>query len=435
MNSSFAKWVDFLILACAFFLIAHNLDSPLGGTDPSLSPYGATAGTGTLGKQIGSFLLFCYGLFALLVNRRRTFSFRTLSAKLAIAFIVLITLSLGWSVERSSSAIRLVGFFTYVLAAAGAVKRLGGKDILRWYVFAQFSYLILGLLNELRLHTFSPFVAWYRFSGIADDNATGNDAAVLVFASISMLRLFPSSWLYRTTLFTSIVILLLTKSRTALFSTIFALMFAFCLVSFRGMKLGLSLYGMAMLVWAFFVLSSLNLIQISGAVSLGREQSNNEALNGRVPLWTELYDDFADKRPILGYGYGAFWTPNRIEDISADQGWSIAAAHSIYLDAILAIGFCGAILYLCTLLSLLGKSVQVARGGKQEGFFFACLLCALLFDGFSDSEPWFISSIYLFASIQAVFVLNSLETNLVAASGDSSGKFEISQEDHLIARS
>jgi hypothetical protein len=76
----------------------------------------------------------------------------------------------------------------------------------------------------------------------------------------------------------------------------------------------------------------------------------------------------------------------------------------------------------------------VARGGKQEGFFFACLLCAVLFDGFSDSEPWFISSIYLFASIQAVFVLNSLETNLVPAFSDSSGKFEISQEDHLIAR-
>lgn len=408
MNSASAKWVDFLILTGAFFLIAHSLDAPIAGTDLSLGQYGATAGTGTLSKQIGSLLLFCYGLFALLGNRRRTFSFKTLSARVAIGFFVLITLSLAWSTDRSASAVRWFGFLTYVLAAAGAVKRLQGEDIIRWYVFAQASYLILGLLNELRLHTFYPFAAGYRFAGIADDNATGNDAVVLAFSSIAMLRLFPSSRLYRTTLFMSLVILLLTKSRTALFSMIFALLITYCLVSLRGIKLGLYLYALAIVVSIPFVLTSLGLFQMSGAISLGREQASHDILMGRVPLWTELYDEFADKRPLLGYGYGAFWTPNRIEDISADQGWSIAAAHSIYLDAFLAVGVCGAILYVGTLLCLLGKAVKVARSGKREGLFFALLLCAVLFDGFSDSEPWFISSIYLFASIQAVFLLNSL---------------------------
>ncbi|MGI4757355.1 MAG: O-antigen ligase family protein [Janthinobacterium lividum] len=425
MKSLSTKWVDYLILGCAFFLIVHTLDGPGLGASAS-SPYGATAGTGTLGKQVGFILLLCYGLVALATNRAQAFTLKTVSAVLAIVFLAFITLSLGWSIDAHASMTRLFGFFTYVLAASGAVKRLGIRDVLRWYVFAQSSYLVLGVINEVRLQAFHPLTSWYRFSGIADDNATGNDAVVLAFASIAMLRSAPSSRLYRTALVLAIIILLLTKSRTALFSMIFALLIVYCFVAFRGLKLSLYFYGL-ILFFAFpFVLQTLDVFHIQDAVGLGRSDTSDEALNGRFPLWTELYTDFAEGRPMLGYGYGAFWTPNRIEDISTDQGWSIAAAHSIYMDALLAIGFCGAAVYLATLFSLFAKAVKLARSGSQEGYFFACLLCAVLFDGFSDSEPWFVSSIYLFGSIQAVFVLNSLvigSTSLVKAQvNDSPGE-------------
>lgn len=399
------KWLDYVVLCCAFFLIVHTLDAP--GGDPT-QVYGATAGTGTISKQIGFVLLLAYGAFALIVNWDEVFRFKTASVLAATSFLCIIVLSVAWSIDLKSSVTRLFGFFVYIFAAAGAVKRLGARDVVKWYVFAQSTYLLGGLVNELRLHTFQPLSGAYRFSGLADDNATGNDAAVLIFASVAMMRLCPSETKYRWSLGLAVVVLLLTRSRTALLSAAMALLLTYCVVRLRGLWLSVCLVGLTLFGGSLFVSQQLNLFSLQGAVSLGREDaSTNEALNGRTPLWAELYDGFVTHRPLIGYGYGAFWTPERITSISEDQGWSIAAAHSIYIDALLAVGFPGALLYVATLLILLIRAIRLSRAQRPEGFLFSCLLCAMMIDGFSDSEPWFVSSIYLFAAIQAVFVLNA----------------------------
>jgi O-antigen ligase len=150
---------------------------------------------------------------------------------------------------------------------------------------------------------------------------------------------------------------------------------------------------------------------------MGRKDASHDTLTGRIPLWSELLTGYVDRRPIVGYGYGAFWTRERIEDISNDQGWSIAAAHSIYVDSVLAVGYCGGILYLSMLLSLFVMSLRVARMNRQDGFFFACVVCAVLLDGFSDSGPWYVASIYLFAPIQACFSLSSRQNPVPKSKG------------------
>jgi O-antigen ligase len=412
MNWLSSKWIDFSILTCALFLIAHDLDAPIGILG-SFAEYGDSAGTGTVAKQVGFLLLFFYGLIACYTNRnKRIFAVNTLSAFFATAFFVTITLSIAWSIDRSASVTRWFGFVTYVLAGMGATKRLRGGDILHWYVFTQSFYLILGLINEVLHGTFHPFGSDYRFAGISHPNATGTDAAVLAFASIAALRISPSSWLYRTTLSTALVFMLLTRSRTAVLCALFALVIVYGIVFLRGIRLGLYFYGLTLLASLPFVLSTLGVYDMGGALSVGRNDSSHDTLTGRMPLWIELYDDYISKRLVAGYGYGAFWTPDRIEQISFDQQWNIAAAHSTYLDALLSIGFFGGVLYLGAVLSLLALSLKMARRGRPEAFFFACLLCASLFDGFSESDTWYVSSIYLFATVQATFVINSLSLQL-----------------------
>ena len=399
------EWLDYFVLGCAFFLILHTFNGP--GGDSTLD-YGATAGTGSIGKQAGFLLLLTYGLVSLLLEQREVFRFKTASAVLSTSFVSLIILSIAWSVDVKSSVTRVFGFLVYVLSAAGTVKRLGWKGILKFYVVMQLSYLLIGVMNELRLNTFHPFAGGYRFSGTADDNATGNDAVVLLFASVAMWRSAPAERLSKWSLGVAIIILLLTKSRTAILSATFALLLSYGLVAFRGLRLGAYLYGIALFGGALFVSQELHLFSLQNAVSLGREDAtSNEALNGRTPLWIELYDDYVDRSPLIGYGYGAFWTPKKITQISEDQGWPIAAAHSIYLDALLALGYLGASLYVLTLISLLIRAVTLARRGRLEGYFFTCILCAIIFDGLTDSEPWYVSSIYLFAAIQANFALNT----------------------------
>ena len=106
----------------------------------------------------------------------------------------------------------------------------------------------------------------------------------------------------------------------------------------------------------------------------------------------------------------AFGHPSRARTIPSDQGWTIGAAHSIYIDASLALGVVGLFLYLAILLVVLFRAIREAICGRQGGWFFGCLVLSALFDGFSDSGPWFISSIYLFGCIQALIAVSAIQT-------------------------
>ena len=68
-------------------------------------------------------------------------------------------------------------------------------------------------------------------------------------------------------------------------------------------------------------IGKLSLVDISS--TFGRD----ETLTGRSEIWATLVP-FAMKRPILGHGFGGFWTDARREIIAASHG------HNGYLDAV-----------------------------------------------------------------------------------------------------
>ena len=107
--------------------------------------------------------------------------------------------------------------------------------------------------------------------------------------------------------------------------------------------------------------------------------SDNASLTGRIPLWSELMVS-VEQHPLLGQGFGAFWTPANIDRVSADQGWGISAAHSAYVDVLLALGAVGLVLYLDTLvLSLfLARRDYMQHPGVAPVYFGIMLLFAVV---------------------------------------------------------
>lgn len=80
--------------------------------------------------------------------------------------------------------------------------------------------------------------------------------------------------------------------------------------------------------------------------ALGR----NETLTGRTDIWARLLP-FFERRPILGYGVGAFWTPTTQEVV-----FGLNEAHNGYLDVSLALGVFGLLLTSMFLLSFSRKA-------------------------------------------------------------------------------
>jgi exopolysaccharide production protein ExoQ len=105
------------------------------------------------------------------------------------------------------------------------------------------------------------------------------------------------------------------------------------------------------------------LIFSSGDVSqavlglLGRDNS----LTGRADFWPEVVQAISF-RPLLGYGYGAFWLPNGSFSYFIHSGFVPAHAHNGYLEACLDIGVLGSVIgAIAILIAMRRGAVLLAR--------------------------------------------------------------------------
>jgi O-antigen ligase len=117
---------------------------------------------------------------------------------------------------------------------------------------------------------------------------------------------------------------------------------------------------------------------------LNRGGEGSDNINGRGPLWDELFT-YIDKRPVLGYGYAGFWTIRRIDDLSSDQGWPMTGAHSGYVETLLAFGWTGAILHTLTLLICMAAGIRLfRRTGDYTSFLVAAFCLTYLIGGLTE---------------------------------------------------
>jgi exopolysaccharide production protein ExoQ len=121
---------------------------------------------------------------------------------------------------------------------------------------------------------------------------------------------------------------------------------------------------------------------------MGRQDTENtSSLSNRAPLWAELLQD-VEARPMLGFGYGAFWTPERLRQVSFDQGWIVPHAHNTYLDQALALGAVGMLLYMAALWTGCAIAWKRYRIEPHETTLLAAILLSwLALSGLAESVP------------------------------------------------
>lgn len=100
------------------------------------------------------------------------------------------------------------------------------------------------------------------------------------------------------------------------------------------------------------------------SANLGRD----ETLTGRTEVWADVLPAMK-QQPVLGYGFGSFWTDARREQ------YDIPTAHNGYLDILLEIGWVGLALYTLWLLSC---ARQLHRALAQDYAWASFAICFLL---------------------------------------------------------
>ena len=142
-----------------------------------------------------------------------------------------------------------------------------------------------------------------------------------------------------------------------------------------------------MALWIPLVIGGSALVpHLKNAVALSRDDDAGiDSFNGRTAVWQDV-GYYIHQHPVLGYGYGGFWTPTHIHIISDEEGWGIPESHSAYFDWVLTLGIVGLFGYVLLLLIGIGRAFYFQRLFQNPAFAFCgslLVFCALI--GFLES--------------------------------------------------
>ncbi len=387
-------WLLFLFLTAVFFLHDHDLSIAKIGIDNyglSQDDIFAAAAKGTEGLPVGRIALLSLGIGAIvsLVRHRANGRLRIDGpwGWLLLSFVVWAFVSPIWAEDLPLTLKSLTGFGILCIAAAAVVRRLSLREIILWTFFTVLHFLFIGVSAEVLFGTFRPFASGYRFSGSLHPNSQGTECGLLLLSAVAAADL-DKRWraLFWACAFLGFVFLILSGSRTALAAALLALVVYSAAACSRATKIALA-YSLSIIVCFLLLFLEAGLLPgLKGTILLGRDDPDSVGtFTGRTMIWEDA-GYYIRQRPILGYGYGGFWTPTHINVISDEEKWGVPDGHSAYIDYLLTLGTVGLVAYTLLLFAGIRRAFRFHRLSRNSAFAFCgafLVFCAL--DGFFES--------------------------------------------------
>ena len=321
-------------------------------------------------------LLGLYGLLSLMQSGIGRLAPRSRLGWLVVFCVAWAFLSVTWSDDVGLTVRRLISFGMFCLGSLALGRRLSPRQIGSFLLFLTGAFVLLGVIAEIDLGTFSPMTSGYRFTGTQHPNSQAICCSVLLLSSVYLADVSRE----RRRFFLSIaglafVLLVLTKSRTSFAATMVALILLKSISQKKSKSTALIVVGTLLLAASVMVMGDRAISALGSGVNLGRSAEGVTTLNSRTWLWMECRG-YAGQRPILGYGFNGFWTPERVTKISESQGWGLGSAHSIYIDLLLnlgMVGFFGFVMVIVTA-TLRARSALTQTGDRGYAFLLAFLI-------------------------------------------------------------
>ncbi len=343
---------------CFWFSVPYYLPLKLDPDPMKAAANEAAAYEGNLSRQLAMpavLLTSAYLLWRLPKRGRFTRSSKLVYG--AVGYVGWVVASMAWSIDPAITRKRIVVFlintvFIYALARVTSMLEMALLGFACTGTVAMIS-LVIDIAVQ---HSFAPFDPDYRFMGVMTANFQAMNLLVCLLCGLTLVQSRPRWLLWMSpflTLFSAL--LFITRARVGTFICLGMMVFILWRMAkqhleptMRGLVLSLALT--VVLPSAVFALGRSGGGAITDVFMMGRQDTQNTAsLSNRAPLWAELMES-VQQRPMLGSGFEAFWSPERVEKISFDQGWMVPHAHNTYLDQTLSLGFVGAALYAFTLL-------------------------------------------------------------------------------------
>ena len=335
---------------------------------------------GSLARQV-SILLMGIWAAAWIVGHRSLLRLDGRVAPFALLFLLVAIASIGWADYPLLSAKRAAALLILAVGCVAIAQLLGLDHVASLTFWGSALAVGVGFGAEFALGTFTPLDPSYRFAGMMHPNVEGLYCACLTLAGVSLARRArPHGRVYAFGAAIGFALLFLTKSRVSIASGLAGLVFYFVLTSARARYwlLIASTAAAAAAVPLLFVDPGAA-APLWTLLQMGRQEdlSTIVTLTGRTELWQSLLH-YVYERPLLGYGYGGFWIPQRITALTQHEGWELGSAHSQYLDIALSVGVLGLVAYCSTGLAAVWRLVSGYWRSQADCYAFGAALLVLV---------------------------------------------------------
>jgi exopolysaccharide production protein ExoQ len=292
--------------------------------------------------------------------------------RVPLAAAGLLIISVLWSVAPETTITRSVAYFFLVVGAIGIAGICESHQVMR------LTALIGGFLAAISLilpNTAADVVLGMRgpFSG---KNQLGQAMAIGVLAGLHGMRVRGRGrFLYIAVTALCTTTAFLSKSATSLLTIVlfFILHIIASLYIKGGIRRMISIC-LGMFVVAAFIPVMINIDLIYSLLD------KDPTLTGRTEFWPYIVDNIY-QRPLIGWGFAAFWISNPLEAAGID----INEAHNGMLQLLLDIGLVGTAIFLFLWMRSLVMAVRCINGPAPEiGASALLLLVGILLIGVSE---------------------------------------------------
>jgi len=334
-------------------------------------------------RKVGFLGVALVGVYCLATSSRSVRFRPSLVMMLFGCYIVLMFGSFFWSVERGETAKELIRIAVYLFATAALAKKFRPRELFFILLVMTLASVLTASSAEVLAGNFKPWVSDFRLHGTLHSNVLASQAMVALLVAFTFLGKATYKLPWRMIVLSMLTVIILTKTRGALASGLFGMLAIF--VVDRPLRSTVMWASLLVSVVSFFgllvVLGGSQLQQeLQSTASLGRSEGVT-TLTGRLPLWKELWFESTGHR-LLGHGYGAFFTTDRVRQLSKTLKWFPGHAHSVYVHTMLDLGFVGVLVVLGLVTASLLRAASLAKNHGQNAYKFVFgLLAAGVLDG------------------------------------------------------
>lgn len=323
-------------------------------------------------------LIYIITLFYLAPHWKRAV-YLLIQDKLILLLMTIIIFSILWSASPEITIARSVAVFGTTLFGVYFATRYSLKQQLHLLGWTFGLVGVMSILFALGLPKYGIMQGTHAGAWRGIYTHKNGFGAIMALSTTIFLILGYSdrqkNWIFRTGLFVSIALLLLSRASSPLIY-LFVIALVFFSLKVLAWEYRVKIAIVCLFTALGYVLATWCIAQAEAVVGIfGKDLT----FTGRTVLWSSVWE-LIQKQPWLGYGYGALWSGWNSETSAVWRAinWEAPNAHNGFLEVWLGLGFLGFSVLVIHITINFIRSLTIIGQTRTPAYFFPLIVMLLM---------------------------------------------------------